>query len=45
VSRTGKIASVKGNMVEIEGDETFRTLKKNVFVIGARESIISLPGG
>jgi small subunit ribosomal protein S4e len=45
VSRTGKIASVKDNMVEIEGDETFRTLKENVFVIGTKESIISLAGG
>jgi small subunit ribosomal protein S4e len=45
VSRSGKIISVKGNMVEIEGEELFRTLKDNVFVVGTKESAISLPGG
>lgn len=45
VSRTGRIASIKGNMVEIEGEEIFRTLKENVLVIGRKESVISLPGG
>lgn len=45
VSRAGKITSVKENMVEIKGEETFRTLKDNVFVIGTKESVISLPGG
>ena len=45
VSQTGKIKSVKDNMVEIEGEDIFRTLKDNVFVIGTKESVISLPGG
>jgi small subunit ribosomal protein S4e len=42
VSRSGRITSVKENMVEIEGEEVFRTLKDNVFVLGAKESAISL---
>lgn len=45
VSRSGSIASVKENFVEIEGEESFRTLKDNVFVIGTKKSVISLPGG
>lgn len=44
VSRTGKIAAIKDSMVEISGEELFRTLKDHVFVIGAEESVISLPG-
>lgn len=44
VSRAGTITSIKEDMVEIEAGEKVRTLKENVFVIGKRESIISLPG-
>ncbi|KYK33369.1 MAG: 30S ribosomal protein S4e [Theionarchaea archaeon] len=45
VSRSGSITSIKENFVEIEGEESFRTLKDNVFVIGTEKSVISLPGG
>lgn len=45
VSRAGNITSIKENTVEIEGEESFRTLKDNVFVIGIKKSVISLPGG
>lgn len=44
VSRTGKITAITDSMVEISGEELFRTLKDHVFVIGAEESVISLPG-
>jgi small subunit ribosomal protein S4e len=44
VSKAGTITSIKEDMVEIEAEEKVRTLKENVFVIGKRESIISLPG-
>lgn len=44
VCKTGRIASVKESIVEIEGEELFRTLKENVLIVGTRESIIQLPG-
>ncbi len=45
VSRTGKITSIHENKVEIEGkEEPFRTLRENVFVIGSKKSVISIPG-
>lgn len=45
VFRTGNITRVDKNMVEIVGEESYKTLKDNVFVIGTKESAISLPGG
>jgi small subunit ribosomal protein S4e len=45
VSRSGRITAIKDSMVEIEGEEAFRTLKENVFVLGTKESAISLLGG
>ncbi len=42
VSKAGKIASIKENMVEIEAEDVVRTLRENVFVIGMKESAISL---
>lgn len=45
VSRSGTITSITDAMVEIEGEanqEVFRTLKKNIFVLGTKESAISL---
>jgi small subunit ribosomal protein S4e len=45
VFRTGNITVVERDMVEIRGEESYKTLKSNVFVIGTKESAISLPGG
>ena len=42
VSKSGIITSIKGELVELEGEETCRTIREKVFVIGAKESIISL---
>jgi small subunit ribosomal protein S4e len=42
VSKSGTISSIKGELVEIEGEETCRTIREKVFVIGAKESCISL---
>lgn len=42
VSKSGRITSIKGDLVEIEGEEVCRTLRENVFVIGTKESAISL---
>ena len=45
VCKTGRIASVKKSIVEIEGEDIFRTLKENVLIVGTTESVIQLPGG
>ncbi len=45
VSKAGNIASIQESMVEIDGEEKVRTLRDYVFVIGKKESSISLPGG
>ncbi|MGD2247983.1 MAG: 30S ribosomal protein S4e [Candidatus Methanofastidiosia archaeon] len=44
VSQSGNIASITDTMVEIHGknDHVYRTLKENVFVLGLKESAISL---
>ncbi len=42
VSRSGIITSIKGELIEIEAEEVCRTLRENVFVIGTKESAISL---
>ncbi|MBU7015336.1 MAG: 30S ribosomal protein S4e [Theionarchaea archaeon] len=42
VSRTGKITSVRDKLVEIQGEEVFRTLRDYIFVLGTKQSAISL---
>jgi small subunit ribosomal protein S4e len=42
VSRAGKITSVRDELVEIQGEEAFRTLRDYVFVLGTKQSAISL---
>jgi small subunit ribosomal protein S4e len=44
VSRTGKITSVRNELVEIQGEEVFRTLREYVFVLGTKQSALSLGG-